>query len=141
MSTSAIISIRTFDEARQEYKCKTAYLSHDGHIAGKPFAAGEILLKHYNTAELAQGLVDLGGVRAIDETSEKCEVLQGYEPVENIGRDAVTTYAHIEFKYVFNADVNAWFTWFQFPKDHKAEFIRLDYIVRNFVDGVYQSPK
>jgi len=140
MSTSAIISIRTYDEAIQEYKCKTAYLSHDGYITGK-FSAGELLLKHYNTAELAQSLIDLGGMRAIGETIDKCQILQGYEPVENIGRDAVTTYAHIEFKYIFNTDVNAWFVEFQFPKDHKAEFIRLDYIVRNFVDGVYQSPK
>ena len=129
MSTSAIISIRTFDEATQEYKCKSAYLSHDGYIAGNKFAAGEMLLKHYNTAELAQGLVDLGGMRAIGETADKCEVLQGYEPVENVGRYAVTTYAHIEFKYIFNTDVNAWFVGYQSLETYTTDYTRLDYRV------------
>ena len=131
MSTSAIISIRTFDEARQEYKCKTAYLSHDGYITGK-FSAGELLLKHYNTAELAQGLIDLGGMRAIGETADKCEVLQGYEPVENAGKYAITTYAHVEYEYIFNTLVSAWFVGYQSPETYTMEFTRLDYRVAQF---------
>ena len=129
MSTSAIISIRTFDEDMREYVCKSAYLSHDGYIAGKPFAAGEMLLKYYNTAELARDLVDLGGIRAIGKTADKCEVLQGYQPVENIGRYAVTTYSHIEFKYVFDTDVNAWFVGYQSIETYTTDYTRLDYRV------------
>ena len=129
MSTSAIISIRTYCEATQEYVCKSAYLSHDGHIAGR-HAAGELLLKHYNTAELAQGLIDLGGMRAIGETADKCERISNVQAVENAGKYPITPYAHIEFKYIFDTDMSCWVTEYEFPMEHKAEFISLDYIVR-----------
>jgi len=119
--SSANISVRTYCEEAQDYKVKTAYCSH---------AAGIKLLQHYNTLELALQLVSLGGISTIGDTIDKCEVIADMPPVENLGKypeeDFVTP-----FKYLFVADVSAWFMEYQFPKDHKKEYVRLDYVIEH----------
>ena len=87
-----------------------------------------MLLQYYNTLPLALELVSLGGIGTIGETIDKCEIIADMPPVENLGK-----YPEEDFvtpcKYLFVADVSAWFMEYQFNAEHKKEFVRLDYVI------------
>mgnify|MGYP001296158063 FL=1 len=119
---SALISVRTYCEEAKDYKVKTAFWSR---------SAGIKLLQHYNTLPLALELVSLGGIGTIGETIDKCEIIENEPPVENLGKYAEhDCMDFVECKYLFVADVSAWFMEYQFP-EHKKEFVRLDYVIEH----------
>lgn len=116
---SALISVRTYCEEAQDYKVKTAYCSRMEAMK---------LLQHYNTLDLALQLVSLGGISAIGEAIDKCEVINDMPTEENLGRYS-ESYDWIEYRYLFVADASAWFMEYQFNAEHKKEYVRLDYVI------------